>query len=154
MSSRNHARTGLAGVPPQREPGGTSRLTFEEPAALKNGDLYHLVVENISEDPSTDYASLNHLFTFEDLEPRQPRFEDIDLAILGSDEPQGGSWSVDPRAVRDAARVCARVAVSAGDPDAASLVEALADDPLRGALDVTATNALFNRVVAYVDRRA
>ena len=64
------------------------------------------------------------------------------------------SWSVDPRAVRDAARVCARVAVSAGDPDAASLVEALADDPLRGALDVTATNALFNRVVAYVDRRA
>ena len=62
------------------------------------------------------------------------------------------SWTVDPAAVRDAARVCARVALAAGEAAAAPLLHALADDPPRGALDVAASTTLFNRVVAYVDR--
>ncbi len=57
-------------------------------------------------------------------------------------------WTVEGAAVHDAARVCASVAGQAG-------VEAPApSDPLRptGNADVVAVNALFNRMVAYVDR--
>lgn len=57
-------------------------------------------------------------------------------------------WSVDGAAVHDAARVCAAVAAQNGvDAPAPS-------DPMRptGSADVAAVNALFNRMVAYVDR--
>lgn len=61
-------------------------------------------------------------------------------------------WTVEPRAVRDAARVCARVAQEHGVAEAGPLLYELADDPRPGALDARSVTTLFNRVVAYVDR--
>ncbi len=63
-------------------------------------------------------------------------------------------WTVDPRAVRDAARVCARVAAENGIAAAAPLLYELATDPAARVSDPAGTTALFNRVVAYVDRLA
>jgi len=61
-------------------------------------------------------------------------------------------WTVDPRAVRDAARVCAQVAASAGVAEAGPLLYELAADPWPSRIDPAGMTTLFNRVVAYVDR--
>jgi MerR family transcriptional regulator, light-induced transcriptional regulator len=61
-------------------------------------------------------------------------------------------WTVDPRAVRDAARVCAQVANTAGVPEAQALLYDLADAPPPTVPDIVGATALLNRVVAYVDR--
>jgi DICT domain-containing protein len=63
-------------------------------------------------------------------------------------------WTIDPRAVRDAARVCARVAQQEGVGDAAPLLHHLAEDPGATVVDVLGATTLLNRVVAYVDRLA
>lgn len=60
-------------------------------------------------------------------------------------------WSTDPVAVRDAARVAAAVAADAGVLGAQQLVLELAEKPA-GEPASPGTVALFNRVVAYVDR--
>ncbi|QNN51323.1 DICT sensory domain-containing protein [Nocardioides mesophilus] len=60
-------------------------------------------------------------------------------------------WSIDPRAVRDASRVCAQVAQSAGVAEAGPLLYELAEDPAPSRTDPAAATTLFNRVVAYVD---
>lgn len=64
------------------------------------------------------------------------------------------TWTLDPVAVRDAARVCAQVAASAGAPSATPTLYALAEDPPLTTFDPAAATAMFNRVVAYVDRYA
>lgn len=61
-------------------------------------------------------------------------------------------WTVDPTAVRDAARVAANVAAGAGVLAARPLLYELADTPAPRVTTPTAVTALFNRVVAYVDR--
>jgi len=61
-------------------------------------------------------------------------------------------WTVDPSAVRDAARVAAGVAGAAGVSLPAPLLEDLAGPPSTGAAIPAGANALLNRVVAYVDR--
>jgi DICT domain-containing protein len=61
-------------------------------------------------------------------------------------------WSVDPRAVRDAARVCAQVAQSSGVPEAQGLLHDLAEEPAPVVADIVGATDLMNRVVAYVDR--
>lgn len=61
-------------------------------------------------------------------------------------------WTVEPAAVRDAARVAARVAQEHGVGDAAPLLYALGDEPAGGVADLRSVTTLFNRVVAYVDR--
>lgn len=61
-------------------------------------------------------------------------------------------WTVDPRAVRDAARASARVAVDNGATRATPLLEELAEEPVLRVTDPASTTALFNRIVAYVDR--
>ncbi|MFL6157622.1 MAG: DICT sensory domain-containing protein, partial [Marmoricola sp.] len=61
-------------------------------------------------------------------------------------------WTVDPIAVRDAARVAASVAASAGVLGAQPLLYELADPPAPRVTTPTGVTALFNRVVAYVDR--
>lgn len=61
-------------------------------------------------------------------------------------------WTVDPVAVRDAARVAASVAADAGVLAAQPLLYELAESPAPRATAPTGVTALFNRVVAYVDR--
>ena len=61
-------------------------------------------------------------------------------------------WTVDPAAVRDAARVAASVAESAGVLAARPLLYELAEAPAPRTTTPDGVTALFNRVVAYVDR--
>ena len=61
-------------------------------------------------------------------------------------------WTVEPVAVRDAARVAAAVAAGAGVLGAADLVAELAGAPTARPAATAPVTALFNRVVAYVDR--
>lgn len=61
-------------------------------------------------------------------------------------------WTVDPVAVRDAARVAANVAASVGVIAARPLLYELAEPPVPRITTPTGVTALFNRVVAYVDR--
>jgi DNA-binding transcriptional MerR regulator len=61
-------------------------------------------------------------------------------------------WTVEHAAVRDAALVCAQVAVECGVPGAAELVDDLPTAAPRH-VDLTQVTSLFNRVVAYVDGR-
>jgi DICT domain-containing protein/predicted DNA-binding transcriptional regulator AlpA len=60
-------------------------------------------------------------------------------------------WTVEPRAVREAARTCAQVARQLGIADAAPLLYELADDPPPPPPELLQASALLNRVVAYVD---
>lgn len=60
-------------------------------------------------------------------------------------------WTVDPAAVRDAARVCARTAQQAGAAEASPVLFDLAGPAPSGVTDLAAVTTLFNRVVAYVD---
>lgn len=62
------------------------------------------------------------------------------------------SWTVDPVAVRDAARVAAGVAARSGVPVAQPLLYELAEPPASRITTASGVTALFNRVVAYVDR--
>lgn len=61
-------------------------------------------------------------------------------------------WTVEPAAVRDAARVCARVAGGAAPEQAAPVLYALAAQPAPGLANLGSVTSLFNRVVGYVDR--
>ncbi|MFC7500533.1 DICT sensory domain-containing protein [Nocardioides sp. GCM10030258] len=61
-------------------------------------------------------------------------------------------WTVDPHAVRDAARVAAQVAADAGNAVAQLLTRELADPPVTRSSGAQAATALFNRAIAYVDR--
>ncbi|CUR55385.1 putative sensor protein [metagenome] len=63
-------------------------------------------------------------------------------------------WTIDPRAVRHAARVCAHVAQTAGVPEASALIDELADEPEPLSSDPADAASLFGRVVAYVDQMA
>jgi DICT domain-containing protein len=60
--------------------------------------------------------------------------------------------TVDPVAVRDAERVCARVADRAGAGEAAPALYDLADQPSPGVADLAAVSAMLGRVLSYVDR--
>jgi DICT domain-containing protein/predicted DNA-binding transcriptional regulator AlpA len=63
-------------------------------------------------------------------------------------------WTLDPRAVRDCARVAAQVAASAGAAEATPVLFQLAEDPVASEMEPMAATAMFNRVVAYLDRFA
>lgn len=63
-------------------------------------------------------------------------------------------WTLDPRAVRDAARVCARVAQDAGVREARAVLYDLAEEPPSTMTDIAGATILMNRVVSYVDRFA
>lgn len=62
------------------------------------------------------------------------------------------AWSIDPAVVRDAARVAAAVAADAGVLAAQPLLYELADPPPPRSTSPAGATALFNRVLAYVDR--
>jgi DICT domain-containing protein/predicted DNA-binding transcriptional regulator AlpA len=61
-------------------------------------------------------------------------------------------FTVDPGAVRDAARLCGGVAARAGAPEATQALYDLADQPQAGAADLGAVSAMLGRVLTYVDR--
>lgn len=61
-------------------------------------------------------------------------------------------WTVEPAAVRDAARACAQVAQQLGHPEGAPLLYELADNPPPPPVELLQATSLLNRVVAYVDR--
>ncbi|WP_168929520.1 DICT sensory domain-containing protein [Nocardioides sp. GY 10113] len=60
--------------------------------------------------------------------------------------------TVDPVAVRDAARTCAGVAQRAGAAAAAPVLYELADQPPGGVADLVSVGAMLGRVLSYVDR--
>ena len=64
------------------------------------------------------------------------------------------TWTIHPPAVRTAARACATIAQQAGSGDAGALLYRLAATPDPSVGDLASISALFNRVVAYVDRMA
>ena len=61
-------------------------------------------------------------------------------------------WTVEPRAVRDAARACAQVAQTLGHPEGGPLLYELAENPAPAPVELLDVASLLNRVVAYVDR--
>ncbi len=61
-------------------------------------------------------------------------------------------WTVEPRAVRDAARACAQVAQTLGHPEGGPLLYELAENPAPAPVELLDAASLLNRVVAYVDR--
>jgi len=63
-------------------------------------------------------------------------------------------WTVEPGAVRDAARACAQVAQQLGHPEGAALLYDLADEPAAPPVELVQATSLLNRVVAYVDQWA
>ena len=63
-------------------------------------------------------------------------------------------WTVEPTAVRDAARACARVAQQLGHAEGAPLLYELAENPPPPPVELLQATSLLNRVVAYVDRAA
>ena len=60
-------------------------------------------------------------------------------------------WTVEPGAVRSAARACAQVALQLGQTEAAPLLYELAGNPPTPPVELLKATALLNRVVAYVD---
>lgn len=60
-------------------------------------------------------------------------------------------WTLEPRAVREAARACGIVAQAAGCAEATPLLFRLASTPEPAVGSLTSITTLFNRVVAYVD---
>ena len=61
-------------------------------------------------------------------------------------------WSTDPVAVRDASRVCVRIAVAADAPVGAPLVRELEQAPVQDATDPALLTALFDRLLGHLDR--
>ena len=61
-------------------------------------------------------------------------------------------WTVEPGAVRDAARACAQAAQGLGHPEGAPLLYELADNPAPPPVALLQAASLLNRVVAYVDQ--
>lgn len=63
-------------------------------------------------------------------------------------------WTVEPAAVRAAARACALVAVQLGHSEAAPLLYELAENPPAPPVELLNATSLLNRVVAYLDSAA
>ena len=61
-------------------------------------------------------------------------------------------WTVEPGAVRDAARACAQAVQQLGHPEGAPLLYELADNPAPPPVALLQAASLLNRVVAYVDQ--
>lgn len=66
-------------------------------ASVVRGQLYDVVFENTDPKPSANYISVNELFVFNAVTPRQPRFPDSDYAVLYGTS----SWSVQSKYTAD-----------------------------------------------------
>lgn len=63
-------------------------------------------------------------------------------------------WTVEPAAVRNAARACAQISLQLGQAEAAPLLYELAETPPDPPPELLKATGLLNRVVAYVDGTA
>ena len=61
---------------------GLPLISFSSPAQLVAGQLYHVVFRNVDASPTTNYLSVDGLFTFGDPSPWQPKFTNTDWANL------------------------------------------------------------------------
>jgi hypothetical protein len=77
--------------------GGFPLLTFNYPASVDSGTLYHIVFENIDADPDNNYSSVNTLTMFprKAIHPEQVFAADLDWNSLYSDFPYT-TWSSAP----------------------------------------------------------
>jgi hypothetical protein len=73
--------------------GAGNRYAFPSPAALTQGQLYHVVFTNVDPDPSANYVSLDGLFVYDEQPVWQPAYANTDWANLV--KPSGGTWSDD-----------------------------------------------------------
>lgn len=68
-------------------------VTFSSPAGLISGQLYYFVLKNDATDIASGYFSINHVFCYTAITPRQPFIADEDFAVLQSLDG-GASWAV------------------------------------------------------------
>jgi hypothetical protein len=71
-------------------------FTFDSPANVDSGTVYHIVFENIDPDPNSNYSSINTLFRFPVLSPQQPFASDDDWLLLESVNAPYTTWQADP----------------------------------------------------------
>jgi hypothetical protein len=65
-------------------------ITFGSPASLTSGTLYHVVFRNADPSPTTNYVSVNSLWTTTATTPRQPGLNDLYWAQLMN---TGSGWT-------------------------------------------------------------
>lgn len=80
----------LSYTPGNPNGGHPVKTTFPTPAPLTAGLFYHVVFENIDSSPTANYVSVNNVFTFNAIVPRQPGLSD-DYAVVYN---QGSGWKV------------------------------------------------------------
>ena len=66
-------------------------ITFSSPASLSAGQLYHIVFKNADSHPTSNFISVNSLYSYgAALSPQQPRFADSDWGQLMSTNGSSG----------------------------------------------------------------
>jgi hypothetical protein len=70
--------------------GNLPKVSFGSPAGLTAGRLYHIVFRNVDSSPTSNYVSVNGLYTFGSLSTWQPKYTNTDWANLIY---VNGSWS-------------------------------------------------------------
>jgi hypothetical protein len=73
--------------------GRNVRQNFPNKPLLNEGQIYHVVFENISSDPVNNYVSVNEIFNYKAYNPRQPNPDFAGIyAVLNGNK---GVWSLD-----------------------------------------------------------
>ncbi len=73
-------------------------VTFSSPATLTKGIRYNIVFENVDANSAANYFSVNELYTYSAVTPRQPAFADADYAVLYA---APSTWSVQSKYTAD-----------------------------------------------------
>jgi hypothetical protein len=73
-------------------------VTFSSPATLTKGTRYNIVFENVDANSAANYFSVNELYTYSTVTPRQPAFADADYAVLYA---APSTWSVQSKYTAD-----------------------------------------------------
>jgi hypothetical protein len=87
---------GYCGPSPQPAGGEYQHHTLASPPSLTKGTLYHLVFAATAADPVNNYISINNCWVNDPQTPRQPKFPDMDWALLRYTATDG--WSANANA--------------------------------------------------------
>lgn len=71
-------------------------LTFDSPASVDSGTIYHIIFENTEADQNANYSSVNTLFTYPAITPSQPFAANMDWSSLESSTAPYTTWSEAP----------------------------------------------------------